>query len=151
LSDWNDSPGTSAEALARWGSARNRLAVTIVARQESGCNVFGDGWQIVGQIRTWEDIFHKGAEAIPPGGGAKSRSGLGQWRSPGQPPRLKGRRLRRGARLRAEPMFARAVVSGESGHQGCDSVDVGTPRRSAREPGAGGHQSGRRLFALRIG
>jgi hypothetical protein len=110
----------------------------IVAGQESGCDVFGDGWQIVVQIRVGEDIVHKGGEAIPPGGGAKSRSGLGQRRSPGQPPGLKGWRLRRGAGLRAEPMFARGVVSGESGHQGCGTVDVGNPRGQGREAIRGG-------------
>jgi hypothetical protein len=46
---------------------RNRLTVTILAGQESGCDVFGDGWQIVGQIQVGENIFHKVGEAIPPG------------------------------------------------------------------------------------
>jgi hypothetical protein len=147
LSDWNDSPGTAAEASARRGSTRNRLTVTIEAGQESGCDVFGDGWQIVSQIRIGEDIFYKVGEAIPPGGGAKGRSGLGQQRSPGQSPGLKGQRLRRGARLRAEPMFARAVVGGEPGHQSCGSVNVGTPRGPARGPLVREHWRGRRWIA----
>ncbi len=146
----NDSPGTAAEASGRWGSARNRLAVTIVAGQGSGCHIFGDEWQIVSNVRVGEDILHKGGKAIPPRGGAKSRSGLSRRRSPGQPPTLKGRRLRRGARLSTEPVFARAIVGGEPGHQGRGPVNVGTLRRLARGPSPRSHQRRRRLVAWRI-
>ena len=64
--------------------------------------------------------------------------------------KLKSRRLRRGARLSTEPVFARALVGGEPGHQGRGAVDIGAPMRSARGPRPRSHRRRRRWVALRI-